>query len=273
VHPPAASSFSFEPLFVLLAIAAVAFYVREARSAGTGRRILFGLGIACIVVPLNSPLETIATHYLLMAHLAQNAISADFAPPLLILGMPPETRAALQRRGGRLFARATAPAFAGLVWLVVWYGVHLAAVYDFLLRHQILLNGEHLLLITVGLLFWWPVLSGLEGSLEAPGGLLYLFLAFATSAFLGLALTFLPSFYSYYQHTPRLWGLSPDADQNIGGSLMAGEQSAVFVAGMCWVFFRLLEENDPDAIDESIGPIDEADPVRPASPPDGQEQR
>jgi len=31
------------------------------------------------------------------------------------------------------------------------------------------------------------------------------------------------------------------SDQNVGGTLMTGEQSAVFVAGMCWVFFRLLE--------------------------------
>jgi cytochrome c oxidase assembly factor CtaG len=251
---PSASSFSFEPLFIVLAAIAVLLYVRYARTAGTGRRVLFGLGIACIVVPLNSPLETIATHYLLMAHLAQNAISADIAPPLLILGLPPEARASLQRRGGAAFASITRPAIAGNVWLVTWYGVHLTVIYDFLLEHQILLNLEHSVLISVGLLFWWPVLSGLEGSLEAPGGLLYLFLAFATSAFLGLALTFLPSFYPYYQHTPRLWGLSPDADQNIGGSLMAGEQSAVFVTGMCWVFFRLLED-DEDEIDESIGPL------------------
>jgi cytochrome c oxidase assembly factor CtaG len=254
VSAPAASSFSFEPLFIVLAAIAVLLYVRYARGAGAGRRVLFGLGITCIVVPLNSPLETIATHYLLMAHLAQNAISADIAPPLLILGLPPEARASLQRRGGAAFASITRPAIAGIVWLVTWYGVHLTVIYDFLLTHEILLNLEHSVLISVGLLFWWPVLSGLEGGLEAPGALLYLFLAFATSAFLGLALTFLPSFYPYYQHTPRLWGLSPNADQNIGGSLMAGEQSAVFVTGMCWVFFRLLED-DEDEIDESIGPL------------------
>ena len=207
---------------------------------------MFGIGLACIVVPLNSPLETIATHYLLMAHLAQNAISADFAPPLLILGLTPDARAALQRRGGAVMASVTRPPVALVTWLVCWYGIHLSGVYDFLLTHTLLLNAEHLLLIGVGLIFWWPVLSGTEGSLEAPGGLLYLFIAFATSAFLGLALTFLPSFYSFYQHTPRLWGLSPDEDQNIGGALMAGEQSAVFVAGMCWVFFRLLEEDEVD---------------------------
>jgi cytochrome c oxidase assembly factor CtaG len=243
MHAPAAESFTFEPLFVVLALAAAVLYSRNVRTAGPGRRVLFGLGLACIVVPLNSPLETIAVHYLLLAHLAQNAISADIAPPLLILGLTPLAREALERRGGRLLQGVTAPAIALVLWLVCWYGIHLSVVYDFLLRHQLLLNLEHAILISVGLIFWWPVLSGTARSLAAPGGLLYLFIAFASSAFLGLALTFLPSFYTYYQHTPRLWGFSPDSDQNVGGALMTGEQSAVFVAGMCWVFFRLLDDD------------------------------
>jgi cytochrome c oxidase assembly factor CtaG len=242
MHAPAASSFTFEPLFIGLAIVAAVLYARSVRSAGPGRRVLFGLGLACIVVPLNSPLETIAVHYLLLAHLAQNAISADIAPPLLILGLTPVAREALERRGGRLLQGVTRPAVALVLWLVCWYGIHLSVIYDFLLRHQLLLNLEHTILISAGLIFWWPVLSGTARSLAAPGGLLYLFIAFASSAFLGLALTFLPSFYTYYQQTPRLWGFSPDSDQNVGGALMTGEQSAVFVAGMCWVFFRLLDD-------------------------------
>jgi cytochrome c oxidase assembly factor CtaG len=242
MHVPAASSFTFEPLFIGLAIVAALWYARSVRSAGTGRRLLFGLGLACIVVPLNSPLETIAVHYLLLAHLAQNAISADIAPPLLILGLTPVAREALERRGGRLLQGVTSPAIALVLWLVCWYGIHLSVIYDFLLRHQLLLNLEHAILISAGLIFWWPVLSGTARSLAPPAGLLYLFIAFASSAFLGLALTFLPSFYTYYQQTPRLWGFSPDSDQNVGGALMTGEQSAVFVAGMCWVFFRLLDD-------------------------------
>jgi cytochrome c oxidase assembly factor CtaG len=250
MHAPDPGSFTFEPLFVVLAIAAAVLYSRHARDAGTGRRLLFGLGLACIVVPLNSPLETIAVHYLLLAHLAQNAISADIAPPLLILGLTPLARDALERRSGPLLEAVTNPPVALVLWLVCWYGIHLSVVYDLLLRHQLLLNLEHGILISVGLIFWWPVLSGTARSLAAPGGLLYLFIAFASSAFLGLALTFLPSFYSYYQHTPRLWGFSPDSDQNVGGALMTGEQSAVFVAGMCWIFFRLLDADQDVESDE-----------------------
>jgi cytochrome c oxidase assembly factor CtaG len=250
---PPPSDFTFEPLFIVLALVAALLYRRYVRDAGNGRRLVFGLGLACVVLPLNSPLETIAIHYLLLAHLAQNAISADIAPPLLILGLTPLAREALERRAGRLFQGVTAPAVALVVWLVSWYGIHLSVVYDFLLRHQLLLNLEHGILISAGLIFWWPVLSGTARSLAAPGGLLYLFIAFASSAFLGLALTFLPSFYSYYQQTPRLWGFSPDSDQNVGGSIMTGEQSAVIVAGMCWVFFRLLDDDQEVETDRPGG--------------------
>jgi cytochrome c oxidase assembly factor CtaG len=253
VSAPPPSDFTFEPLFIVLALVAALLYRRYVRDAGNGRRLVFGLGLACVVLPLNSPLETIAIHYLLLAHLAQNAISADIAPPLLILGLTPLAREALERRAGRLFQGVTAPAVALVVWLVSWYGIHLSVVYDFLLRHQLLLNLEHGILISAGLIFWWPVLSGTARSLAAPGGLLYLFIAFASSAFLGLALTFLPSFYSYYQQTPRLWGFSPDSDQNVGGSIMTGEQSAVIVAGMCWVFFRLLDDDQEVETDRPGG--------------------
>ncbi|HKG44119.1 MAG TPA: cytochrome c oxidase assembly protein, partial [Gaiellaceae bacterium] len=89
---PAWTSFSFEPLFLVLSAAAVYGYVRLARRLGPpsrGRAALFGLGIALVAVSLNSPLETLAVHYLLVVHLLQNVMVADWAPPLLVLGLTP----------------------------------------------------------------------------------------------------------------------------------------------------------------------------------------
>ena len=63
--------------------------------------VLFAFGIALVAVPLNSPLETIAVHYLLVIHLLQNVMIADWAPPLLILGLTPAMRARVARAGGR----------------------------------------------------------------------------------------------------------------------------------------------------------------------------
>ena len=93
-----ASSFTFEPLFIVLGIAALVAYVRAWRresAAGIGHAVAFGAGVVLIVAALNSPLETIAVDYLVLFHLLQNVIIADWAPPLLILGLTPAMRGAI----------------------------------------------------------------------------------------------------------------------------------------------------------------------------------
>jgi cytochrome c oxidase assembly factor CtaG len=78
VSAPAAWSFSFEPLFVVLAAAAAIAYARALRRRlRSWRTAVFALGLLLVLVPLNSPLETVAAHYLLLGHLLQNAVIAD----------------------------------------------------------------------------------------------------------------------------------------------------------------------------------------------------
>jgi putative membrane protein len=248
VTAPASTSFSFEPLFLVLAVAAVYGYVRLALNVdrpSRWRATLFALGILLVAVPVNSPLETIAIHYLLVVHLLQNVMIADWAPPLLVLGLTPAMRAAVAARGGRWFAFATRPRFALPFWLTVWYGVHLPQFYDYALRHPWLLNVEHALLLGAGLLFWWPVFSELPQRLSSALKLVYLGAAYVGSAFLSLALIFSASaFYDFYEQAPRLWGVSPEKDQNLGGILMNGEQMIVFFAALSYFLMRLLSEEE-----------------------------
>lgn len=238
---------TFEPLFLVLGAGAVWAYVRAARRhpPTRGSAIAFGTGIFLIVAALNSPLETIAIHYLVLFHLLQNVIISDWGPPLLILGLPPAMRAAIARRGGRLFALVTRPAIALPVWLVGWYAVHLGGVYDAAVRDSVLLDLEHLFMIAIGLLFWWPVLSDAPRSVPTLGRIAYVFAAFVGSAFLGLALTFAPPLYRYYDNLPhRLWGISAAKDQNLGGILMTTEQALIFFAIVVWLLVRLFREED-----------------------------
>ena len=233
-----ATSFSFEPLFLALVIAAAALYWRAARhDPPPGWRVAaFVSGLFLIGASLNSPLETIAAHFLLLIHLLQNALIADVAPLLVLLGLTPRMREELGRRGGdRLRARWILP-----IWLGAWYLTHLAVFYNWALRTGWGLNLEHAILIAAGLLFWWPIVSG---RLSPPEGLGYLAAAFAGSSFLGLAFIFSSRpFYSFYEHVPRLWGLSPIRDQNLGGILMNGEQTLVFLLAIGWYVLRLLDE-------------------------------
>jgi cytochrome c oxidase assembly factor CtaG len=246
VSAPPAYSFSFEPLFLALAAVAAVLYWAAVRRDPPGRRaFLFALGLLLIVGALNSPLETIAVHYLLLIHLLQNVMIADWAPPLILLGLTPAMRGAIARRGGPVFAWITRPKIALSVWLVAWYGIHLAFFYDFALRNPWALNIEHALLIAVGLLFWWPVLAGEPHDVSVPVKIGYLGAAFVGSVFLGLGLTFSETpFYDFYAEAPRLWGLSPSQDQNFGGILMNVEQAAVFLAAILYYVVRLMPEEE-----------------------------
>ena len=230
--------FGFEPLFLALAVATVVLYWRAARRDPPSRWRLaaFVVGVFLIAASLNSPLENLAAHYLLLMHLLQNALIADVARLLVMLGLTPGMRDALARHGlGRLRSRWILP-----VWLLAWYLTHLAPFYNWALRTGWGLNIEHAILIAAGLLFWWPIVTG---RLTPPTGLAYLAAAFVGSAFLGLAYIFSSHpYYSFYEHVPRLWGLSATRDQSLGGILMNGEQTLVFLLAIGYFVMRLLDE-------------------------------
>lgn len=240
-------AFTFEPLFLVLAAAALVLYLRAARAEpAPGRHVaLFVAGTILVAGALNSPLETLAVDYLLLVHLLQNVMIADWAPPLLILGLTPAMRAAVARRGGRILAALTRPKVALPIWLAGWYGIHLALFYDFALRNPWALNLEHALLIAIGLVYWWPVLSPEPHRLSTPLTIAYLGAGFVGSIFLGLALTFSPSaIYDYYTEVPRIWGLTAVEDQNYGGILMSTEQALVFFTAIAYFLVRLLREEE-----------------------------
>jgi putative membrane protein len=247
VTPPSPYTFTFEPVFLALAAVALALYWRAARAERAPPRnvVLFVLGVLLIAGALNSPLETLATEYLLLIHLLQNVMIADWAPPLLILGLTPAMRAAVARRGGRPLAAVTRPKVALPIWIVGWYGIHLALFYDFALENTWALSVEHAFLIAIGLVFWWPVFSDEPHRLSTPVTIGYLGAAFVGSMFLGLALTFSQTaIYDYYIGAPRIWGLSAVQDQNFGGILMSTEQAIVFLAAITYFLVRLLREEE-----------------------------
>ena len=240
-------SFTFEWPFLALAVAAAAVYARAARDRRPERwRVcVYLLGLVLIAGSLNSPLETVAATRLLLVHLLQNGLIADIAPLLLLLGLTPRMRAWLADHGAaRLRARYALP-----FWLIAWYGTHLAGFYSWALRTEWPLNIEHAILISAGLIFWWPLVSRRLGP---PAALAYLGAGFVGSSFLGLAFIFSSRpFYSFYETTPRLWGLSPIRDQNLGGIVMNGEQTLVFLIAIGYYIWRLLEEEHVSGADGS----------------------
>jgi len=240
--------FSFEPVFLVLAAIAAILYLRAARRAhpGAGRVSVFFLGLALSTVPVNSPLETLSAHYLLLAHLLQNALIADWGPPLLILGLTPAMRRGVADACGRPLELVTRPFVALPLWLVIWYGVHVPPFYDWALRDGWPLTLEHLLLVVAGLVFWWAIF-GEPKRLSSLGILAYLGIAFITAPWLSLAYIFASHpYYAFYEGAPRLWGMSPVRDQNLAGILMNAEQTSIFFIALAWMLLRVLAEEEDE---------------------------
>jgi len=230
----------------LVPVAAAAAYLVGTRAERHALRAAsFLLGCALLVVALVTPLDTLAREYLVWGHLLQNVVLAEWAPLLLVLGVPPALAA--QLTGPRVVRFLTRPYVALPLWVGTYALWHVPALYDAALRHpSSLLAFEHATYVVSGALFWWCVWQDVPHRLSSMARAGYVFAAFVLSAPLGLVLALVPRpLYDFYAAAPeRVWGLSRLEDQQLGGMTMAGEQSIVFFAVfVCW-FARFLAEQE-----------------------------
>ena len=74
--------------------------------------------------------------------------------------------------------------------------------------------------------------------------MLFLFGAFIAAAPVSFALAFTQPAYDFYEHAPKLWGLSPLEDQQIGAVGMAIEQAVILFAACSIAFMQWLDEDE-----------------------------
>ena len=194
------------------------------------RLVCFSAGTLLALAALVGPLHELQFE-LLTAHLLQNVALAEWAPALLVLGLPPEL--------GRRLARFVPPWLGLPLWLVVYYTWHAPPLYDAALRHpDSLLQAEHLTYLIAGAALWLPVVHGTLSDGAKAG---YVFAAFVLISPLGLLLALIPeSVYSFYDgHS----GLTALEDQQIGGVTMSTEAALVFFAVFAFFFARVVRES------------------------------
>jgi putative membrane protein len=190
-------------------------------------------GLAVLCVALFSPVDTYATS-LFSVHMAQHLLLAMVVAPLLALAAPITLLLRVAppraRRGVILPVLHSAPvrilSFPVVTWLVfaaVMWATHFSAVFDAALESPIVHDGEHLLFLGAGLLFWWPV-AGADPSpwrLSHGARIGYLALGMPQNTFLGLAIySAQVVLYPHYQTLVRPWGPDPLTDQQLAGGLM-----------------------------------------------------
>jgi cytochrome c oxidase assembly factor CtaG len=230
----------------LVPVALAGLYLVGTRGESTrGRTAAFLTGCALLVAALVTPLDTLAREYLVWAHLLQNVVLAEWAPLLLVLGIPPGLAERLTRP--RAIRLLTTPFIALPLWVATYALWHVPALYDAALRHpSSLLALEHATYVASGVLFWWCVWQEAPHRLSAIARAGYVVAAFVLSAPLGLVLALVPRpLYDFYAHAPeRVWGIARLEDQQLGGMTLAGELSVVFFVVFALWFTRFLAEQE-----------------------------
>ncbi len=252
--PSPLTSWTFDP-FQLTGLAVVtALYVRRVRTlAERGqpverwRRACFGAGIFALFFVLASPVDALGEEQFLFVHMIQHVVIGDLAPLLLVAGLTgPILRPVLAIRWvERLRALGhplvALPLWAGNLW--IW---HLPVLYEGALHHDAIHALQHLTFLAFGAFFWAAVLEPLPGPAWFGSGwkLLYIVVARLIAMVLGNVLLWSGGvFYSTYDHAAR-WGISPQSDQGIAGSVMMIVDSIVTISAIAWLFLRLASESE-----------------------------
>jgi putative membrane protein len=209
----------------------------------------FLLGSLVLFIALVSPLDTLGDGYLLSAHMVQHMLITLVAPPLMLIGTPPWLFRPLLRLPlalpiGRLLTNPLVAFFAYNITFSLW---HVPRYYEATLQSLPIHILEHALFFGTAALTWWPIFSPLNELPRLPDPLqcLYLFFQSLPPTILGALITFSSSIlYPTYARAPRLWGLSPEIDQQAAGLIMWIPGALVFLAVLTVVWFRWLGRED-----------------------------
>jgi putative membrane protein len=251
------TSFSLAPGPILICLALLGTYgvrwwhVRRedgARGAPVERLLAWVGGVLCLAAALISPIDNLADQVFAM-HMVQHVLLLDIAPILLIVGLTkvllrPVARTILDL--DRALGPIAHPVFAVVAYVGIMWLWHVPALYDAALQHSAIHVLEHTCFMTVGLLYWWHLLSPVRGRhLTGLTPVAYMASTKVLVGMLGIFLTFAPSaLYSFYEHGPHVWGLKPSDDQALAGAIMAIEQSVVMGIALAYLFVRALAESE-----------------------------
>lgn len=252
---------------VLLGVALLGVAYAWAWTRQGGRPI--GLSFACfygglvtLALTLNGPLHDLSDSYLFSAHMVQHLLLTLVVPPLLLLGTPewmanrllaPLVRSTPLAWVVRTMARPVPALAAYTAVLVIW---HVPTVYELALRVHPWHVIQHLSLMAVAGIAWWPVLSPstLAPRLHYGAQILYVFAFGMPMTVVAAMITGAEELlYTSYASAPRLFGLTPFADQRLGGVIMWVPAGLIPLLAFTAIFFRWAAAEADDLDEDPAG--------------------
>ncbi len=203
----------------------------------------FLIAIFTIYLGFGGPLDVLADGYLFSAHMLQHTLETMLAAPLLIVSLPAWLLDPVldHRLFGGLLRFFTRP-IAGATFFAIVFCVSLwPPVYDLYEEQASLHFLMHGLLLVSAIAMWWPVWSPTDRlpRLRPLMRCLYIFLdTLPMIAPLAMVMLQTQPIYPYYDHTPRLFGLTQLGDQQLGAALMFTLMHTAYIVAFLVAFFQ-----------------------------------
>jgi len=247
----------FDPVFILLAGGASWWYWSTARALGRKypsspwprkRSFYFFSGIAVLALAVMSPPASY-DGVLFTVHMWQHILLMMVGAPLLLLGTPitlllRSVSSKTRREVIMPFLHSgpvralTFPVVAWVAFAATMWGSHYSPLFNAALEHEWLHWLEHVLYVSVALMFWWQVI-GIDPTpwrMAHPVRMLYVFLQMPQNSFLALSIYDTKRvLYSHYETTLRTWGPTPLEDQQLAGITMWVVGDLLFLAAVAFV--------------------------------------
>jgi putative membrane protein len=257
------------PTLVALLILA-ATYVSASLKLGqspTVRQVLtFVLALLTILVAITGPLDELTRDRSFAVYIFQQMLLVFVVPPLLLFGLPGwMVRPLMLNRFVEPIARViTRPLFAFLLFAAVFTLIHYPMVCDRVCHVNPFYGDLHALLLLTGCLLWWPLLSPLPEypRMTYPMQIMYLFLLMIPMTAVAAPITLAGSvLYVFYMGGTHPLGLTPMADQVLGGLIMWVGQGVYIMFVFTAIFYRWSRWDDQEEPPLNREPIPSLKPL------------
>src|SRR5579863_7731920 len=261
------TQWQFAPVVTGAVVVAAGLYVwgalrvrrrHPARPWPLWRTGLFLGGLAVVVIATQSGIGSY-DDILFWDHMVQHLLLLMVAPPLLVVGQPVTLLLHASRNPVHTWTKKllrshvitwiTWPPLGVALYVGVIVGTHLTGFMNLVLANEGVHNGEHVLYLLAGYLYFLPLVGRepIRWKVSYPSRIFLLFLAMPVDAFTGLALGSESGnpFPSLAVGRPA-WAPSPLDDVHIGGAVMwVGGAGLMFVL-LLTVFFAWSRETSSD---------------------------
>lgn len=247
---------NLDPVLIVFLAALICLYAvmsgGEAARPPAWRRLGFHAGWLTAVTALLSPLCALSVS-LFSARVGQHMLLTLVAAPLIALGRPDLVAgrwlAPFRSRPASDSGAAPGPVLAALSFAAALWLWHTPRAYAATFESDLAYWAMHLSLFGSALWLWTALLN----PRRLPASLAAVFLTTGQMGLLGAIITFSAQpIYWPHAYTTAAWGLTPLADQQLGGVIMWVPAGVLFIIGLAAAFAEAMRRSETPSASELL---------------------